>query len=328
MDLLFLGTSAGVPTRVRNVSGTAVVESTGKNWCLVDCGEATQHRLLRTSLSLHALRGIFITHVHGDHCFGLPGLLTTASMSGRTEALDVVMPQALHDWLLQGLSVTGSHLGFELRLHDAETFDIWQSGNLKVSAVALSHRVPCHGYVFDESDRDVRLDVQRLEEDGVPRGERWGELARGQDVEHEGQLLLSKDYVQASQPPRRVIVCGDNDTPELLEDVAQHADVLVHEATFTEAMAKGRENYGHSTAAAVARFAEEAGVRNLVLTHFSARYQDNPERSPSIEDIHAEAQQSFNGELILARDLRRYHLARDGRLTWLPDSVRNTPNDV
>lgn len=328
MDVLFLGTSAGVPTRVRNVSGTAVIESTGKNWCLVDCGEATQHRLLRTSLSLYSLRGIFITHVHGDHCFGLPGLLTTASMSGRTEALDVVLPQALHDWVLQGLSVTGSHLGFELRLHAAETFDHCEAGHLQVSAVALSHRVPCHGYVFDEVDREVRLDVQRLEDQGIPRGELWGELARGHDVEHEGRLLIANDYRQATQPTRRVIVCGDNDTPELLEDVARDADVLVHEATFTEALAKGRENYGHSTAAAVARFAEEAGVRNLVLTHFSARYQDNPDRSPSIADIHAEAQQSFNGELILARDLRRYHLARDGRLTWLPDSVRTALNDV
>lgn len=328
MDLLILGTSAGLPTRIRNVSGTAVVESTGKNWCLVDCGEATQHRLLRTSLSLHTLRSIFITHVHGDHCFGLPGLLTTASMSGRTEALDVIMPQALHEWVLQGLSVTGSHLGFELRLQAAETFAGWQAGNFQVSAVALSHRVPCHGYVFDEINRDGRLDVQRLEDEGIPRGELWGELARGHDVEHEGRLLFATDYLQPAQPSRRVIVCGDNDTPELLEDVARHADVLVHEATFTEALAKGRENYGHSTAASVARFAEDVGVRNLVLTHFSARYQDNPERSPSIEDIHAEAQQSFSGELILARDLRRYRLARDGRLTWLPDSVRTIPNEL
>jgi ribonuclease Z len=328
MDLLFLGTSAGVPTRVRNVSGTAVVESEGKNWCLVDCGEATQHRLLRTSLTLHSLRGIMITHVHGDHCFGLPGLLTTASMSGRTEALDVILPQALHDWLLQGLSVTGSHLGFELRLHAAETFEGCQVGNFKVSAVALSHRVPCHGYVFDEINHGARLDVQRLEQEAIPRGELWGELARGHDVEHDGRLLLASDYAQPAQPSRRVIVCGDNDTPELLEDVARDADVLVHEATFTEALAKGRENYGHSTAASVARFAEDVGVKNLVLTHFSARYQDNPERSPSIGDIHAEAQESFNGELILARDLRRYHLARDGRLTWLPDSVRTTSNEV
>ena len=114
MDLVMLGTSAGVPTRNRNGSGTALIESSGRGWYLVDCGEATQHQLLRTSLSLRELRGCCITHVHGDHCFGLPGLLATAGMSGRLEPLDIVLPAALHAWVR--LSLTASECCLDVRL--------------------------------------------------------------------------------------------------------------------------------------------------------------------------------------------------------------------
>ena len=278
-------------------------------------GEATQHQLLCTPLSLHDLRGIFITHVHGDHCFGLPGLLASAGMSGRTEPLDMVLPAALHDWLRLGLAVSDSHLLFELRMQAVETFDGWCSGNVRVGTVALSHRVPCHGYVFTEIDPDPRLDVHRLLAEGIPRGPLWGELAHGHAVEHAGRMLHGQDYLRPSRPARRVIVCGDNDTPERLAEVAPGADVLVHVATFTQPIVDSTgASYGHSMAAAVARFAEAAGIPNLVLTHFSPRYQANPQRSPSIEEVREEAEAHFTGQLILARDLQRYHLDRDGRL--------------
>jgi ribonuclease Z len=288
MDLIFLGTSAGAPTRNRNVSGTALIESSGKGWYLVDCGEATQHQLLRTPLTVKNLRGCFITHVHGDHCFGLPGL---------------------------SLSVSRSCLPFELRLHASETLNGWRNGHVQVDTVALSHRVPSHGYIFAESSPDPRLDVQRLEAEGIPRGPIWGELAHGREVEHAGRLLRAQDYLRPARPGQRFIICGDNDTPELLAKVAPGADVLVHEATFCQTLIdRTRESYGHSSAAAVARFAESAGIPNLVLTHFSARYQSNPGQSPFIGDIREEAAASFTGQLVLARDLERYHLDRDGRL--------------
>ncbi|MCF4996613.1 MBL fold metallo-hydrolase [Pseudomonas syringae] len=315
MDLLFLGTSAGTPTRSRNVSGTALIEGSGRGWYLVDCGEATQHQLLRTPLSLSELRGIFITHVHGDHCFGLPGLLASAAMSGRTRPLDIILPVALHPWVQLSLAVTHSHLPFELHLHAVESLDGWRNGNVQVETVELSHRVPCRGYVFTEINPDPRLDLQRLEEEQIPRGPLWGELAHGRDVEFAGRRLTAADYLRPARPARRIIVCGDNDKPELLADVARTADVLVHEATFVQsAIDRTRASYGHSSAAAVAQFAESAGIPNLVLSHFGARYQPNPERSPSIEDVRQEAAAHYSGQLILAQDLQRYHIERDGRL--------------
>ncbi|GAB7528907.1 ribonuclease Z [Pseudomonas sp. 3A(2025)] len=315
MDLLFLGTSSGAPTKTRNVSATAVIETSGKAWYLIDCGEGTQHQLLHSPLSIRDLRAIFITHVHGDHCFGLPGLLASAGMSGRSEPLELILPAALHAWVLQSLAVSQSHLPFELHLHTLETLGTWSSEAMQVSTVELSHRVPSYGYVFTESTPEPRLDTERLQTDGIPRGPLWGELVKGRSVEHNGQLIDASHYLRPAQPGRRIIVCGDNDQPGLLADVARGADVLVHEATFTEpVIAKSQTTYGHSTAAAVAQFAEAAGVPNLVLMHFSARFQDNPQRSPSIDDVRAEAAARYNGRLVLAQDLQRYHLSKDGAL--------------
>ncbi|MGE8390327.1 MAG: MBL fold metallo-hydrolase [Pseudomonas sp.] len=315
MDLLFLGTSAGVPTKARNVSATAVIEASGSQWYLVDCGEGTQHQLLRTPLSIRDLRGVFITHVHGDHCFGLPGLLASAGMSGRTQPLDLILPAALHDWLRLGLAASDTFLPFELRLLAVEQLTDWCSDTLRVSTVQLSHRVPSVGYVFTELNPEPRLDVQRLDAEGIPRGPLWGELAKGHSVEHAGRVLHGRDYLRASRPARKVIVCGDNDSPELLAEVAKGADVLVHEATFTQPIIeRSGATFGHSSAAQVARFAETAGVRNLVLTHFSARYQPDPRRSPCIDDVREEALARYSGNLTLARDLQRYHIGRDDSL--------------
>ncbi|TBW07576.1 MBL fold metallo-hydrolase [Azotobacter chroococcum subsp. isscasi] len=315
MDLIFLGTSSGTPTRTRNVSGLALQEETGKGWHLVDCGEATQHQVLRTPLSLHELRAIFITHVHGDHCYGLPGLLASAGMQGRKAPLEIVAPDGIEEWVRTTLRLTRTWLAFELNFHAVESLGEWRGGNLRVEAVALSHRVPSHGYSFTEARPDPRLDIDRLDRHGIPRGPLWGQLARGIDVQHEGRTLRSDDYLIFGRPPRRVVVGGDNDRPGLLAEACRSAQVLVHEATYTQAVANdARADFGHSTAAAVAAFAQAAGIANLVLTHFSARYQADPKRGPCIEDIRAEAAAAYRGRLFLAEDFARFRLGRDGEL--------------
>ncbi|WP_236248073.1 ribonuclease Z [Pseudomonas mosselii] len=313
MDLQFLGTSSGVPTKARNVSATAVIEASGTGWYLVDCGEGTQHQLLHSPLSVRDLRAILITHVHGDHCFGLPGLLASAGMSGRKEPLQLVLPADLQTWVSQSLAVSDTYLPFELQMQPVETFTGLEHGNMQIGVVELSHRVPSYGFVFEERDPEPRLDTQRLQADGIPAGPMWGQLARGRTVEHEGRQLDPQTYLQPTRPAQRIIVCGDNDRPELLSTLAANVDVLVHEATFTQPVVERTQaTFGHSTAAAVARFAETAGVRNLVLTHFSARYQSGGGRGGSIEEVREEAQAHYNGHLTLARDLQRYRLGRDG----------------
>lgn len=315
MDLLFLGTSSGTPTRARNVSGLALLEDSGKGWYLIDCGEATQHQLLRTPLSLHGLRAIFITHVHGDHCYGLPGLLASAGMGRRQEPLDIIAPAAIEGWIRATLEMSQSHLPYELIFHATETLENWRNRQTKVEATALSHRVPSWGYSFTETRPDPRLDIETLDREGIPRGPLWGELMRGNDVVFEGRALRSEDYLLFTRTPRRIVIAGDNDKPELLRDVCKDAQVLVHEATYTQSIAEaGKADFGHSTAAQVAAFAEDAGLPSLILTHFSARYQNFPGRGLSIEDIRAEAADCYRGNLVLAADFLRLTINKGGAL--------------
>ncbi len=318
MDLLFLGTSAGTPTRARNVTALALIEDIGKTWYLVDCGEGTQHQLLRASLSLHDLQTLFITHVHGDHCYGLPGLLATAGMQGRTRPLSIVAPAGIEQWLDVTARMSELTLPFELRFVASESLGVLSTGNWLVDATLLSHRVPSYAYGFSEIQPFSQLDLNKLAADDIDRGPIWGKLKHGIDALYRGRILRSRDYLRYPYPPRRIVVGGDNDDPTLLSAACRRAQVLVHEATYTEEVGERLGRFGHSSAAQVATFAQERGLANLVLTHFSPRYQPDLSRMPSIEDIRREAAGLYHGALFLAEDFARFRLNRNGKLERLP----------
>ena len=313
MNLLFLGTSAGVPTKTRNVSGVALRESKGKGWYLIDCGEGTQHQVLHTKLSFHSLKAILITHVHGDHCYGLPGILASAAMGGRKAPLTIVAPAGIKAWLEVTCDVTQLCLPFALEFICSDDLPSIEFENMAVATFSLSHRVPCYAYAFTERKVDADLDVDKLAQKGIPRGPLWGQLKQGFDIEFAGEQLQSRDYLIFKHKPRKVVIAGDNDQPELLVEACAGAQVLVHEATYTEAMAQKAGEVGHSYAKQVAAFAERIKLPNLVLTHFSPRYQLSPHASPSIEDIRKEAQSAYSGSLYLARDFGEYSLNKAGR---------------
>lgn len=318
MEIVFLGTSAGMPTKSRNVSGLAIRRANSKRWCLVDCGEGSQHQLLHTKLSLAHLQAIFITHVHGDHCYGLPGLLASASMSGRTDPLWIVGPRAIKTFIDVMQTTTDLHLNYELKykyIDDNDSLDDLAI-EFDVDAVALSHRVPCFAYRFSENRLSNKLDVKKLEQDKIPRDKRWGDLQQGLDIQLEdGRYIRAQDYLLPLQRPRQIIIAGDNDTPSLLSQMAKTANVLVHEATYTEDIAiKVGAGPQHSYAKLVAQFAQDIGFENLVLTHFSPRYQSAINSSPSIIDIEKEARTVYHQNLFLAKDLDCYTLNKQGKL--------------
>ena len=324
MEIQFLGTSSGTPTRSRNLSALALRAEASKQWCLIDCGEATQHRILRTSLSLMTLRAIFITHIHGDHCYGLPGVLASAGMLNRTEALYIIGPPPVGRFIGCVLETTELRLPYPLQFISVEALqDAQVLPDLDVQATALSHRVPSYAYSFSEKTVEGKLDVDKLRRDAVPAGPDWGRLQQGHDLTLAGgRTVQARDYLLAPRKPRKIIVGGDNDSPALLAAAAAGADVLVHEATYTEAgLSKVGPGPQHSSAAAVARFASQAGIRNLVLTHFSPRYQEQDAArngAPTLADVEAEARASYQGNLFLASDLDRYGLDRQGHLSRLP----------
>lgn len=327
MEFTFLGTSAGTPTRARNVTGLALCHSSPKPWYLVDCGEGTQHQLLRTRYSVMQLRAIFITHIHGDHTFGLPGLLTSASMLGRTEPLDVIAPVQVQRFINAVIENSDSSLSYPLNLIDSEAPDFhWQDEHVGVTNVALSHRVPCRAYVFTERNLERQLLQDKLRKEGVEPGPGWGELQKGQDVLlDDGRLLRSEDYTHIPRTARRLIVAGDNDTPELLSDACNGSHVLIHEATYTQDVADRVGPWPqHSSAEQVARFSQQVQLPNLVLTHFSSRYQSGPGGAPHINQLAAEAMQHYQGQLFLARDFDTYRLEKDLSLSCLTTNTTNS----
>ncbi|MFT7684215.1 MAG: ribonuclease Z [Moritella dasanensis] len=320
MEIVFLGTSAGMPTKSRNVSGLAISRANSKQWCLVDCGEGTQHQLLHTKLSLARLQAIFITHVHGDHCYGLPGLLASAAMSGRTEPLWIVGPAAIQTFIDVMQSATDLHLSYELKYKHIDNAHYSLDDltiEFDVEAVSLSHRVSSFAYSFSENRLSNKLDVLKLAQDKVTRGKLWGDLQQGLDVQLDnGRIICAKNYLLPIQDPRKIIISGDNDDPSLLSQIAKTANVLVHEATYTQDIAiKVGKGPQHSYAKLVAQFASDVGLDNLVLTHFSPRYQNAINSSPSIVDIENEARTVYNKNLFLAKDLECYILDKQGQLT-------------
>ncbi len=316
MRIQFLGTSSGVPTRERSLSAVAIRGERARGWVLVDCGEGTQHRLLHTRLTLATLEGVCITHCHGDHCLGLPGLLGTASMEGRQAPLTIIGPKDIHELVRRSLALTDSNLGYPLRFIDVAAADtLPELGGLRIETTPLSHRIPSHAYALTQPDDLRQLDHERLARAGVPRGPLWGRLQRGENITlDDGRVVQAEDVLEPLLAPRRIVVGGDNDTPALLDRLCQGAQVLVHEATYTEDVAARVGPLPmHSTAARVATFAREAGLPHLILTHFSPRY-GNASRSPNIGDIETEARREYGGALHLARDLDTFELDASGTL--------------
>lgn len=318
IELHFLGTSSGTPTKTRNVSALGLRAHGAKHWYLVDCGEGTQHRLLSTHLSLFHLAAIFITHIHGDHCYGLPGLLASAGMLNRSAALSIIGPPAVRRFVEGVIDATQLHLPYPLVYIDIEASpDIGIFDDVGVKATALSHRVPSYAYSFTEKKVEGKLDIAKLKADAVPTGPAWRSLQQGKDIRlPDGRMARAAHYLLPRRKPRKIIVGGDNDTPGLLSGEARDADVLIHEATYTEeGLLNAGPAPGHSSATRVAQFAQDAGIPNLILTHFSPRYHGYQDGQPMLHALRSEAGSIYRGRLFLAEDLDRYALDKHGVLS-------------
>jgi ribonuclease Z len=273
MQLQFLGTSAGRPTQTRNVTSIVLTALDNSNYWLFDAGEGTQHRLLGTKLKLNKLERIFITHLHGDHLYGLPGLLCSRSYHEGAGLLRLYGPPGIRAYIECVFHQSSAHLDYELEIMEIEPGVVFADDNCQVVAEELDHRIRCYGYRVIENPIPGALDLDKLMSLGIPPGPIYGQFKRGEDVlSPEGSLIRSADVVGPFTQGRIVTILGDTRPCDQAYRLAKDADLLVHEATFSAGLEEKAEAYGHSTALQAAEIAAKSGAKRLIVTHFSSRY--------------------------------------------------------
>ncbi|MDF2923384.1 MAG: rnz [Paenibacillaceae bacterium] len=275
MELYFLGTGAGMPSRSRNVTSIALnlLDENGCFW-LFDCGEGTQQQILASPVRLSRTNKIFITHLHGDHVYGLPGLLTSRSYQGGETPLVLYGPPGIREFVETALRVSQARLSYHLEIKELETEGIvFEEEGFRVEARRLVHRIECFGYRIMEKDKEGKLDAAKLKALGLTPGPAYGIIKQGGTVTmQDGRVISGKDAVGPAIPGRIVAVMGDSLRTEAAVVLAQGADVLVHEATFDSARADMAARFHHSTSVDAAVTARSAQAVALVITHLSSRY--------------------------------------------------------
>ncbi|CAM8676435.1 ribonuclease Z [Leclercia sp. M-A074-M] len=275
MELFFLGTSAGVPTRTRNVTSILLDlqhPTRGGLW-MFDCGEGTQHQLLRTAAHPGKLDKIFITHLHGDHLFGMPGLLCSRSMAGNIQPLTIYGPHGIREFVETSLRISGSWTDYPLEIIEIKPGVVFKDDAYTVTAAALNHPVECYGFRIEERDKPGALDGAALIAAGVPFGPLFQQLKRGESVTLEdGRTINGAAYLSPPRPGKKLALFGDTAPCENALALAQGVDLLVHEATLEVAMEEKANSRGHSSTHQAARLARDAQVKKLIVTHVSSRY--------------------------------------------------------
>ncbi|HQR39282.1 MAG TPA: ribonuclease Z [Blastocatellia bacterium] len=273
MKWTVLGTSSGRPTPRRNLSAGAL--QLDGLWVLFDCGEGTQYQLLRTDLRLSRLRYVFVTHMHGDHILGLPGLLGTLNLARHDQPVDVYGPPGIVRYLREVSRATYFRPMFELNVHEVEPGTVVSTDQFTVEAARLDHRVVAHGYSLTECDRPGRFRLEDARRLGIPEGPLYGRLQRGEQVTlDDGRVIEPSDVVDPQRSGLRVAYVTDTGPTDAAVGLARNADLLVHEATYTTELESEARDRGHSTAADAATVARRANARHLVITHYSPRYED------------------------------------------------------
>jgi ribonuclease Z len=299
MKIVLLGTSSAVPTLTRGLSSTALVRE--GDVFLFDCGEGTQLQLMRSSVKRSRIHSIFIGHLHGDHLYGIAGLLSTLHLDGRETPLNVFGPEGLRLFLnasfrtpdLQftfNLTVREFPRGYRGRVLDEEEFF--------VEALPLDHSIFCLGWRFQEKPRPGIFNLERAQELGIPRGPLYGLLQKGESIKLDDGRVITPDMVLGEKREgKSVVYCLDTQFSERSIQLADKCSVLIHETTFgPDAQDLARERK-HSTMEDAARVAKEAGVERLIATHFSSRYDGR-----QVVQIRDEAQSVFE-DIVVGRDL-------------------------
>ncbi|AWM81157.1 ribonuclease Z [Gammaproteobacteria bacterium ESL0073] len=276
MELFFLGTGSGLPSNERNVSCCVLnLMKERKALWVFDCGEGAQHQFLKTPLKIPKIEKIFITHLHGDHLFGLPGLLSSRSFAHQATPLTVYGPRGIKEYLTVVMNISASRVSYQLEVKEIEEGVVFEDEQFIVSCLPLTHRIESYGFRVVEKDKPGALNTKLLAKLKVPEGPHLKQLKEGKEVElADGRILQGKDFITSPIKGKVVVIFGDTVPTKTAIVLASNADVMVHEATFEDALEELAEKYGHSTTTQVAKIAKKANAKKLIITHISSRYSE------------------------------------------------------
>ena len=291
-NINILGCGSALPT-TRHLATSQIVDLRDKLY-MIDCGEGTQVQMRRMRVRFGRLAHIFISHLHGDHCFGLPGLISTLGMLGRTGELVVHGPKEVETYLRPVMDLFCRGMEFEVRFNPVDTRShslVMEDRSLSVYSIPLKHRIPTCGYLFAEKPKEAHIIREMTDFYQVPV-RCMKDIKQGQDyVTPEGEVVPNSRLTRPAAPPKRYAFCSDTAYNRSIIPIIEGADLLYHEATFAECdLARAKETF-HSTARQAAEIARDAHVKRLVIGHYSARYED-------LSELHREAEAVFPGTIL------------------------------
>jgi ribonuclease Z len=293
MKLVFLGTSAAQPTQKRGLS-CICLEKEGEI-IMFDAGESAQISYTKAGLGWNKKMKLFVTHLHGDHCVGILGLLQTMSMQNRTESLEIFGPKGIDEFLAANIKILNFSLPFSILITIVSEGKIYENNKFLIHAAKANHSITAFSYLFEEKDKPGRFNVQKANELGIPEGELWNKLQNGEEVNNNGKTIRPEQVLGTKRPGKKIGISGDTMPTKELELFFNECDYLVFDSTFLDEEKQKAQDTCHSTAKQAAELGKNANVKNLILTHFSARYKDEIGHQNEAGKIH--------NSVITARDL-------------------------
>ena len=273
LRVVFLGTAGSFPTVDRSLPAIAIHR--GKELFLFDCGEGVQRQMFIAQIGFKYKLRIFISHIHGDHILGLPGLLQTMSLFNLKQPVEIYGPTGIYNFLQALIETLRFHLTFPIKIIEVEEGIVLDESEYLIRSVWTDHRVPNLAYAILEKERPGKFYPEKAQSLGVPEGPLWSRLQNGKKVTLEdGRMIIPEQVLGPPRSGRKIVYSGDTKPCNALLALARDADLLIHEATIDDELAERASQFGHSTPRQAALLAKEANVKRLILTHIGLRYDD------------------------------------------------------